>query len=253
MNRFPFARLLPAVAFLAAAVALPVHAAPPVRPQPIDDATLAGVTGRYYGASMLVGLRVDIVSTLQTPSGSASATGSLTVQRNGNGNGFDVQVDTHAHAHGQAGGNAAASGASARGGETVQIDGIAQVTQIAGDRNRMGNLTSISFAPSVTPLGSPNGTMDSHAQDGTVSARVTFAGGGAELAITAPGALLAQRFDPGIAGGSARIAQLGQIAANDVTGSNQLHLQLATQAMSAQLLRQLGVQQALSGMLQLGR
>lgn len=249
MNRLPPLRLVAAAAGLAAAVALPVQAATPVRPQPVDDATLAGVTGKYYGASMLVGLRVDIVSTLQSPSGSASATGSLTVQRNGQG--FDVQVDTHAHA--LAGGDATASGAGARGGETVQIDGIAQVTQIAGDRNRMGNLTSISFAPSVTPLGTPNGAMDSVAQDGAVSARVTFAGGGAELAITAPGALLAQRFDPGVAGGSARIAQLGQIAANDVTGSNQLHLQLATQAMSAQLLRQLGVQQALSGMLQLGR
>lgn len=251
MNRPTLPRAL--FAILVAALAAPAAALPPstpMRPEPVDDATLAQVSGKYYGANMLVGLRVDLVSSLQSAAGTSTARGTLSMQRvNGQ---FVVQVDTHANAHASGDATTSAPAHTARGGETVRTDGIAQVAQVAGDGNSLLNLTTISFVPATTPLENANGRSDSAARDGAVTARITFTDGGASVALGAPGANLAQQFG-GSGGNDGRIAQLGQLAGNGFSASNQLHLQLTTQAMSPQMLQQLGVLQALSGLNQLNR
>ena len=75
--------------------------------------------------------------------GSATAFGSLYVQRNASG-GFDVQIDTHAAAA-DGTGPAPASSNVAVGADGVQVDGIGQVTQIAGNGNRMANVEAVAW------------------------------------------------------------------------------------------------------------
>ena len=146
----------------------------------IDDATLAGMTGRYLGNDMLVGLRVELVSTWQAADGrQATASGTLQIERNDNG-GFQVAIDSRSDASGGVGGagNAAASGA-----ESLDVRGIGQVVQIAGDGNRMANLATISVRPQSSAGGQFNGATGSSARSGDVTARVSFTGGGNAMAL----------------------------------------------------------------------
>ncbi|WP_386812736.1 hypothetical protein [Lysobacter koreensis] len=222
----------------------------------VDELTLSQVSGKYFGANMLVGLRVDLVSTLHTPQqGSASASGSLSIRRDGNG--FEVQVDTRSGAvagqHGAA--SAAGNPASTTGAETVRVNGIGQVSQIAGDGNAMANLTTISFEPSATTAATThfNGLASSQASAGPLTARISFEDGGLQLGVAGPGARLGQQFNAGVDGQAGRISQVGQLAGHGLVGSNQLHLRLATEAMPVHMQHQLGIQQALAGLSALGR
>ncbi|MBW8808856.1 MAG: hypothetical protein JF591_08460 [Lysobacter sp.] len=210
----------------------------------VDDATLATISGKYFGAQMLVGLRVDLVSSLDTPQqGSAFASGALLVERRGGG--FEVQVDARSGADaGNATLAAGAAGANASGAESVQVRGIGQIAQIAGDGNRLRNLTSIAFVDRADAAGF-NGQSHSQASAGAMSARVTFLDGGARIAVDGPGASLQQRLDAGAVGG---IAQLGRIAGNGVDASSRMQLQIVTSAITPELSRQLGLQQALDSL-----
>ena len=254
MNRHTLPRALFSALVAGAAAAQPAVALPPLNADLVDELTLSQISGKYYGANMLVGLRIDVTSTLHTAQqGTATASGSLSIRRSGNG--FEVSIDSRTGAVAGTGVAPATGGgdtAQATGGEAIQVNGIGQVTQIAGDGNRMANVTTIRFQPEAsanTGASGFNGLASSHASDGAVTAHVTFLDGGMQLGVSAPGTTLAQQFRLGGGG----IMQLGQIAGNGVAGSNQLQLELATSAMSADLQRQLGVQQALSGLTGLGR
>lgn len=243
------------MALVAVAVAPPAAAAlPPIRVEVVDDATLGTLNGKFFGANLLVGLRIDLVSSLSTPqNGSASATGSLYVTRIGNG--FDVQVDSRSNATAGAAPAAANPLASATGAESLQIDGIGQVSQIAGDGNRMTNLTTISFLPASAagPAATAqfNGQTHSSASAGAMTAHVTFLDGGLQLALSGAGAALAQQLHT--TGASGHVLQTGQIAGDGMVGFNQMQLQLTTSPMSTQEVHRLGVEQALAGLSGLGR
>ncbi len=253
MNR----QTLPRVLFMAlvAVVAAPAAAAlPPVRVEVVDDATLATLNGKFFGANLLVGLRINLVSSLSTPqNGSASATGSLYVTRSGNG--FDVRVDSRSNATAGTAPAAADPLASATGADSLQINGIGQVSQIAGDGNRMTNLTTISFLPAagVGPADTTqfNGQTHSSADAGAMTAHITFLDGGLQIGLTGPGAALAQQLHS--TGANGKMLQTGQIAGNGMVGFNQLQLQLLTSPMSTREVHRLGVQQALAGLNGLGR
>lgn len=243
------AMALAAVAVAQPAAALPPSAdAEPVRVELVDDAELAGLTGKFIGANMLVGVRVDLVSTLSTPQGgSATAAGSLYIRRSGNG--FIVAVDSHASA-GAGEGEAPTTAYIAIGGERVTVNGIGQVAQIAGDGNRMSNLAVVRF---VDGLGAPtgfNGQLGQQAEAGGLTARVSFAGGGVQLGLTGPGATIGQQALTGGAGG---VMQVGRIAGDGMVASNALHMQMLATAMPSLSLQQLGIQQALAAVTGLRR
>jgi hypothetical protein len=233
---------LVAAASAGPALALPPSSLQPVHVEVVDDATLDGQTGKFYGADMLVGVRIQLVSTLTTAQGaSASATGTLFVQRNASG-GFDVQVDSQALAN--AGGSAAPGSANvAAGGEQIHVDGIGQVTQIAGDGNRMANIALVQLGTAPSSPSGFNGQAGADASAGGLTAHVSFNGGGVQLGLVAPGATIRQEVTPGASG---RIMQVGQIAGDGVTASNALQLQMMTAAMPVSSMQQLGIQQALS-------
>lgn len=250
MNRITLPRAL-FMALVAVAASPPAAALPPVRVEVVDDATLGTLNGKYFGANLLVGLRIDLVSSLSTAQGgTANATGSLQMIRVGPSD-FDVRVDSRSSATEGAAAAALPHG-SAVGAQGVQVDGIGQVTQIAGDGNRMTNLTTISFMPAATGgTGQFNGLAGSSASAGGMTAQVTFLEGGLQLALTGPGAALTQQLHATDA--SSQMLQSGQIAGNGIVGFNQLQLQLMTSPMSSVELHQLGVRQALAGLDGLGR
>lgn len=252
MNRHTLPRALFTALVAGAAAGQPAAALPPVRVEVVDDATLAGISGRYYGANMLVGLRIDVLSTLNAPGqAQAQASGSLLVHRTGAG--YAVAVDTQAQAQAQAGDDVPSPSGIAVGGESLHVAGIGQVTQIAGDGNALSNLATIRFVSDVGTSGAFNGAASSTAANGAVSAQIAFGDGGMQLDLQAPGARLAQHIDTNAAHAAGGVMQIGQLTGNGVLAHNQLHLQIATEFAPASIQQQLGVRQALSGLHGLGR
>lgn len=250
LPRALFSVLVAGAAAAQSAAALPPssNTLPPVKAYVVDDATLAGLTGTYMGANMLVGLRIDVTSTLHNAhSGTAHASGTLQVQRNGSG-GFDVAVDARSGAEPGAGGGPAATGVVS-GGRELQVSGIGQVAQIAGDGNALSNLTAITFAPALPGTAGFNGQMGSEATAGEMTARITFLDHGVNLDLSSPGASIGQYLSQSPGGSDGRIMQIGQIFGNDIAASNRLHLTLLSERMSTQMVNQQGVQQAMAGMI----
>jgi hypothetical protein len=221
----------------------------PVRVEVVDEQTLGRISGKFYGADMLVGLRIELLSNWHTAEGSLSAAGTLQVQRNDNGS-FTVQVDTRSAAQAAGAAGSAAPNASATGGEQISVNGVGQVVQLAGDGNRFANLTAISFVPHASAGGNFNGQASSASSSGDMIARVSFEGGGARLGLSAPSGVLSQSVVSGADGG---IMQAARVAGQDQIGSNTLQLQLQTAAMPALQQQQMGVYQALAGLSQLPR
>jgi len=221
----------------------------PVRVEVVDEDTLSRINGKFYGADMLVGLRIELLSNWRTAEGSLSAAGTLQIQRDGNG-GFTVQVDARSDAQGTGGaGNGLANG-TATGGDKISVNGIGQVVQIAGDGNKFGNLTSISFSPKDASGGSFNGQTSSTSTHGNLVANVSFENGGARLGLSAPSGLLSQSVVSGADGG---VMQAARVAGQDQIGSNTMQLQLQTAAMPALTQQQLGIYEAMAGLRQLPR
>ncbi|MEH6418246.1 hypothetical protein [Pseudomonas sp. CGJS7] len=251
MNRPSLPRALFSALVAAAAALEPAAALPPLRADLVDEATLATISGKYFGAQMLVGLRVDVISNLSTPQqGAAMASGSLLVLRDGAG--LRVQVDARSQA---VSGDAAAASthANAAGADAAQVRGIGQIAQIAGDGNRLSNLAAIEFVDRAgidRDAAGFNGQSHSESAAGAMQARVTFLDGGIQVGVDAPGAAMRQHLNAGAQGG---IGQLGRIAGDGIDGGNRLQLQVATSAITPQLSQQLGLQQALDSLRALPR
>lgn len=246
-----FGTLVGMAASAHAEAAQPSPAKPePVRVEVVDEDTLSRINGKFYGADMLVGLRIELLSNWRTAEGSLSAAGTLQIQRDGNGN-FTVQVDTRSDAQGTGGAGNGLANASASGGDQISVNGIGQVVQIAGDGNKFGNLTAISFSPrDASGGGSFNGQTSSSTTNGNLVASVSFENGGARLGLSAPSGMLSQSVVSGADGG---VMQAARIAGQDQIGSNTMQLQLQTAAMPALQQQQLGIYEAMAGLRQLPR
>lgn len=248
------------IALAMAAVATPAVALPPsheAAPQPahipviegeaVADSELAAISGKYFGANMLVGLRVDLVSSLANGQGGAGkAVGSLYIARTAEG--FDIRVHSQADASGTSSA-APGAGTMVSGGDQIQVNGIGQITQVAGDGNRMANIAVIGVTDNLAAPEGFNGRTSAQADSGGISARVTFADGGLRLGLAAGGATISQAMSPANGG---QITQIGQIAGNGFAASNNMHLQLMTATMSSLSAQQIGIQQALAAVNGLG-
>jgi hypothetical protein len=254
-----------------------------VRCRAVDDGVLAAQSGKYPGGATVSGFVLTMVSQWQGPNGvGATASGTLTVASN-NGHAPDVHVNTSAQIVGtdRGNGNGANPHASTAGGQNVSVNGVSQVTQVAGDNNVGTNTAVIAFGPagpqaagtagspgnpgtSGAPGGGPNtgtstgsgvpfmatagtGSPSASASNsaGSVKANVTFGSGGVTLALQTPAGVASQSIAPNSAGQSGSIAQLVQIAGNGQAVSNLLQISIQTRQMSSTLLQQLGVLQAL--------
>ncbi|MGN6318054.1 peptidase C39 [Trinickia sp.] len=156
--------------------------------------------------------------------------------------------------------------ASASGGQGVSVNGVSQITQVAGDGNVGANSTVIDFngtsastlagnagpslgqgtnanAGNAASANSPTATATS--ASGNVKAGISFAGGGVSVSLQTPAGIATQTISPAGMQGGGSIAQLLQIAGNGQAVVNQLKLSVQTLPMSGALMRQLGVLQAL--------
>jgi hypothetical protein len=235
--------------------------------QGVDDDVLSHQTGKGAGGTMVSGLVLQILSQWQMPDGgSATAQGALTISTNAN-NSVSAQVSTSAQARdGAAHGNGVGQGnashgtttsASATGGQLVSVNGVSQVTQVAGNGNVGMNSTVIDFngesASSLASSGASgsnsswNSSLSATATSasGNVKAGIAFGNGGVAVTVQTPAGVATQTITPAAFQGSGSIAQLLQIAGNGQAVVNQLQLSIKTMPTSAALLRQSGVLRAL--------
>ncbi|MDE1183636.1 peptidase C39 [Paraburkholderia sp.] len=212
--------------------------------QPVDDDVLSQQTGKYAGSSMISGFVLTVLSQWQAPNGAtALAQGTLTAVQNAAGQ-MQATVSTLAKVtEGALGDTGANPNAQVNGGQNVAVNGVSQVTQVAGDRNLGSNSAVIDFNNNnVASLGTAGPAASTATNStGTVKAGIAFGSNGVTVAVQTPAGIATQTIKPG----SAQIAQLLQIAGNSQQVANQLQLHLQTQPMSAAMLRQVGVLQAL--------
>jgi hypothetical protein len=221
-----------------------------VKVQMVDDDVLAGQTGKYAGATMISGFVLNIISQWQLPNGvTAVAQGTLGAAQNALGQ-VTTSVSTLASVTGGGPGshtNAANSGANpnahVNGGQSITVNGVSQVTQVAGDRNSGANSALIDFNNNAATLAGTANAPSATASNstGSVKAGISFGSNGISVALQTPAGLATQTVTPG----NGQIAQLLQIAGNNQQVANALQLHLQTQPMSASMIRQLGVLQAL--------
>jgi hypothetical protein len=242
--------------------------------QSVDDDVLAHQTGKYAGATMISGFVLSVLSQWKMPNGAtAIAQGALTVARNmqdeitekvntmvkvtedrvaadrhnDGANAADRHNDGFNAAHHNNGANPAAH---VTGGQGVSVNGVSQVTQVAGDGNVGVNAAQIDFNNNAAQLANIAGGTNAPAASasnstGTIKAGISFGNGGVTVALQTPAGLATQTVAPNNAQQAGSIAQLLQIAGNNQQVANQLQLHLQTQQMSPLLQRQLGVLQAL--------
>jgi hypothetical protein len=219
-----------------------------VKVQMVDDDVLANQTGKYAGGTMISGFVLNVISQWQLPNGvTALAQGTLSAVENAAGQMVST-VSTLASVNGGGpGSSSAGSGANpnaqAGGGQSISVNGVSQVTQVAGDRNSGANSALIDFNNNVVaPAGTANAPSATASNStGSIKAGISFGSNGISVALQTPAGLATQTIAPG----NGQIAQLLQIAGNNQQVANALQLHLQTQQMSAAMIRQLGVLQAL--------
>jgi hypothetical protein len=218
--------------------------------QDVSDDVLAQQTGKYADSSMISGFVLNLLSQWQLPNGAlAVAQGSLAVATSA-ANQLTAQVSTLAKVIGGVGPSGATPNAAAAGGQSISVNGISQVTQVAGNNNGGNNVATLdlnSNDPQMTMLPGASASPSAFASNasGSIKAGVTFGNGGIALSLQTPAGIAQQTITPSSAQQAGAIAQLLQIAGNSQNASNQLQLQLQTQQMSASTLRQMGILQAL--------
>lgn len=238
--------------FLSASPAAPQQS---IQCQPVDDDVLSHQTGRYAGSDMISGFVLNLISQWQLPNGaSAVAQGSLTVTQNAV-NQLSAQVQTYTKVndpgHGTNTHNSGANpGAVVTGGQNVTVNGVSQVTQVAGNGNIGTNGTTIDFnnaAPQTANIPNPTSQPSSFASNGNgnIQAGIAFANNSINVSVRTPAGIATQSIVPGNAQQAGAIAQLLQVAGNNQQVANQLALSLQTQQMNAAMVRQTGVLQAL--------
>lgn len=231
---------------------------PALRLQAVDDNVLAAQTGKGLAGDIISGVVVELLSSWKMPNGAtAVAQGTLSLVT-GKLNQVAAQVSSQASVtepwhnanNASNGNNGANPNAGATGGENASVNGVSQITQIAGNGNIGSNQAAIDFNAATnahTSAATWNNATSAAASsaDGSVKAGITFGSGGIKVALQTPAGIATQTVAPTNAQQASMIGQLLQIAGNNQQVANQLQLHLQTQPMSADALRQLGVLQAL--------
>ncbi|WP_321936127.1 peptidase C39 [Paraburkholderia sp. J8-2] len=229
--------------------------APGIRCEAVGDDVLAHQTGKYAGSNMISGFVLNLLSQWQLPNGAAAvAQGALAVAQNA-ANQVSAQVKTYAAVIDptQGGTTSANSGANpnatATGGQNVSVNGVSQITQVAGNGNTGANAATISYdnnAPQVANLPGANQSSASASNaSGSIKSGISFGSNGVNVTLQTPAGIATQNVMPGNAQQAGAIAQLLQVAGNNQQVANQLQLSLQTQQMTSQMIRQSGVLQAL--------
>jgi hypothetical protein len=252
-----------------------------IKCEAVGDDVLSSQTGKYAGSDMISGFVLSVLSKWDLPNGAtAIAQGAIAVAQN-TANQIIAQVETATHVTGPAHSNSTNNGsagtpatvvntnsganinannsannsganpsAQVAGGQKVTVNGVSQITQVAGNGNAGTNSATIDYStappqlPAIPGATSQSSSFASNAT-GSVQAGISFANNSINVSLQTPAGIATQSIVPGNAQQAGAIAQLLQIAGNNQQVANQLALSLRTQQMSAGMIRQLGVLQAL--------
>jgi hypothetical protein len=253
MNRY-----VPMLAIPLFASALPAFASS-VLPEswtPVSDEVLSHATGKYAQQNMISGFQLVMQSQWQMPTGaSLMATGVLGVNQGGVGN----QVQTGATTGIIPGIVNATTPVTqiVSGGASVLVNGVAQVTQVAGNANNALNKATIQFAPGV-PMAtlipvSGQGANGSQTTLGNLSASVAITSAGMQIALNTPNGNLGQSVGGGAGAAMNQIMQVVQVAGNAQQVMNTMQLNLQTSPLTSNALRQVGIQNAMANMIAVRR
>ncbi|QGZ61958.1 peptidase C39 [Paraburkholderia acidisoli] len=227
----------------------------------VGDDVLAHQSGKYAGSEMISGFVLNLLSQWQLPNGAtAVAQGALSVAQNA-ANQMSAQVKTYAQVIDptqgtNAGGtttqtSGANPSATATGGQSVSVNGVSQITQVAGNGNAGSNAATIAWDNNAQPVASVPGAGANQSSasasnaSGNIKAGISFGSNGVNVTLQTPAGIATQNIVPGTAQQAGAIAQLLQVAGNNQQVANQLQLSLQTQQMTSQMIRQTGVLQAL--------
>jgi hypothetical protein len=227
--------------------------------QPVGDEVLASQTGKFAGVPAISGFVLSLLSEWQLPNGeAAAATGTLAVTRTANGFTSQTNVAAAVKSLVTSTGDAVntamngllnngANGATTSGGENVKVNGVSQVTQVAGSNNTGNNTAVIDFSPG-NPGQLYNGQTQASASGPTgLAANIAFTSTGAMVSLNTPAGVATQQIITN-ANQTGNIAQLLKIAGNNQAVMNQLQLHLQTSTLTSNQLRMIGVQTALANM-----
>ncbi|MFJ2991776.1 hypothetical protein [Pandoraea sp. NPDC087047] len=248
MNRY-----LPMLAIPLLASAVPAFASSvlPESWKPVSDEVLSHATGKYAQQNMITGFQLVMQSQWQMPTGaSLMATGVLGVNQSGSG--YQVQTGTSTAIIPGVVNATTPVTQMVSGGANVLVNGVAQITQVAGNANNALNKAIIQYGPgvSITLLvpASGQGTTSSQTTVGNLNASVAITSAGMQLALNTPNGNLGQSIAGGAAGAMNQIMQVVQVAGNAQQVMNTMQLNLQTGALTSAGLRQLGIQNAMANM-----
>ncbi|TAL99450.1 MAG: peptidase C39 [Paraburkholderia sp.] len=225
----------------------------------VGDDVLASQTGKFAGSDMISGFVLSVLTQWHLPNGAtAIAQGALTVAHDFT-NQLTAQIETEARVTDtRRGTNLHNSGADpaavATGGQNVAVNGVSQITQVAGNNNVGTNSAIVAYSnstpqPGIPAAGVPAASNQTAAfaanTNGSIQAGITFANNSINVTVQTPAGIATQNIVPGNAQQASAVAQLLQIAGNSQQVANQLSLALQTQQMGGATIRQTGVLQAL--------
>ncbi|QHE92138.1 hypothetical protein [Pandoraea fibrosis] len=245
-----------AIPLLASAVPAFASSVVPETWTPVSDEVLSHATGKYAQQNMITGFQLVMQSQWQMPTGaSLAATGVLGVSQGSGG----VQIQTGA-ATGIIPGlvNATTPITQAvAGAASVLVNGVAQITQVAGDANNALNKATIQFGPGISistlvPV-SGQGANNSQTTVGNLSASVAITSAGMQIALNTPNGNLGQSVAGGAGGAMNQIMQVVQVAGNAQQVMNTMQLNLQTNPLTSNALRQVGIQNAMANMVAVRR
>ncbi|WP_454727541.1 MULTISPECIES: hypothetical protein [Cupriavidus] len=185
MAAAPVARAGSAISTISAADDAAEVVGAPALAELVPDDELAGVRGKYLGASLVSGFMVEMVSRWQNDSAVATATARVAAANLAAG-AAAAQASASLSARVQSLGGGTVQGNGGVASSAVQAAGVGQVTQIAGDGNSVRNVSTIATqtAPITAQAAGGNGTAPQVAQANGMTATATAGpGGGISVAI----------------------------------------------------------------------
>src|SRR5437762_11306589 len=121
----------------------------PAMAELVTDAEMAGVRGKYMGASLVSGFVVEMVSRWQNDTAIATASARVAAANLSASNAVaQATASLSAHVLSLAPGNVQGNGGTAS--SAVQVAGVGQIAQIAGDGNAASNVSTITTQ--TTPI-----------------------------------------------------------------------------------------------------
>lgn len=233
--------LLPLTLLVCGTPAWPAAPIQPVMVELVDDGELAAARGKYLGQFVVTGFMVEMATQWRNQEALATASARLTATGLDRGH-PDVSVGTSAHVTASAQASSAPAPAGVPG---LQISGLGQISQIAGDSNSMANVTTIAFQRDPLPGGGPSGAATSDAAAAGYRAHAAIAGNTLLIGVATPSGVASQAIQSRGAGGAGNLMQTAQIVGHQQQVVNQMSVQLQIRAMNAGQLSQIGIGQAL--------